>query len=53
MNAPLPEHIRKALETVSLDENPPSGFGRRHKYSDGEAGCAVFGVELVGVGVAL
>lgn len=45
MNAPLPEHIRKALEAVTLDENPQGGFRRRHKYSDGAAGCAVFGVE--------
>jgi hypothetical protein len=52
MNAPLPEHIRKALETVTLDENPQSGFRRRHKYPGGEAGCAVFVVELVRTGVA-
>lgn len=47
MNAPLPEHIRKALETVTLGENPQSGFRRRHKYSGGAAGCAGFGVEPV------
>jgi hypothetical protein len=52
MNAPLPEHIRKALETVTLDENPQSGFRRRHKYSGGVAGCAGFGVEPALVGVA-
>jgi hypothetical protein len=52
MNAPLPEHIRKALETVTLDENSQSGFRRRHKYSGGEAGCAVFVVEFVRMGVA-
>ena len=46
MNAPLPEHIRKALETVTLDEKRRSGFHRRYKYPDGEAGCAVFGVKL-------
>jgi hypothetical protein len=42
MNAPLPEHIRKALETVTLDEKPRSGFHRRYKYPDSKAGCAVF-----------
>ncbi|MDP3797547.1 MAG: hypothetical protein Q8R06_10415 [Polaromonas sp.] len=52
MNAPLPEHIRKALEMVTLDENPQSGFRQRHKYTGGEAGCAVFFVELVRKGVA-
>ena len=52
MNAPLPEHIRKALETVTLDENPQSGFRRRRKYTGGEASCAVFVVELVRTGVA-
>jgi hypothetical protein len=52
MNAPLPEHIRKALATVTLDENPLGGFRRRHKYAGGAAGCAVFGVEPAGQGVA-
>jgi hypothetical protein len=52
MNAPLPEHIRKALETVTLDENPQRGFRRRHKCSGGAAGCAGFGVEPVNRGVA-
>jgi hypothetical protein len=52
MNAPLPEHIRKALETVTLDENPQRGFRRRHKYAGGAAGCAGFGVESAFVGVA-
>ncbi|MDI1269034.1 MAG: hypothetical protein PSV40_08035 [Polaromonas sp.] len=52
MNAPLPEHIRKALETVTLDENLQSGFRRRHKYAGGAAGCAVFGVEPAIRGVA-
>ena len=46
MNAPLPEHIRKALESVSLDDNPRSGLRRSHKYA---VGCAAahraFGVE--------
>jgi hypothetical protein len=53
MNAPLPEHIRRALETVTLDENPQSGFRRRHTYSGGEAGCGIFVFELVRTGVAL
>ena len=44
MNTPLAEHIRKALETVTLDENLRSGFHRRYKYPDSEAGYAVFGV---------
>lgn len=52
MNAPLPEHIRKALETVTLDENPQSGFRPKHKYAGGAAGCAVFGVEPAIRGVA-
>ena len=50
MNAPLPKHIRKALLTVTLDENPPRGFRRRHKYSGGEANCAGFGVQPVAHG---
>lgn len=49
MNAPLPEHIRKALETVTLDDNPQSGLRRRHRYAaNGAAGRAVFGVEQGG-----
>ncbi|WP_219215156.1 hypothetical protein [Variovorax boronicumulans] len=49
MNAPLPEHIRKALETVTLDDNPQSGLRQRHKYAaNGAAGRAVFGVEQGG-----
>ena len=43
MNAPLPEHIRKALETVTLDDNSLCELSRRHKYSGGEADRAVFG----------
>ncbi|MBI2725754.1 MAG: hypothetical protein HYX42_05830 [Polaromonas sp.] len=46
MNAPLPEHIRKALEMVMLDEKSRSGFYQRYKYSGGAADC-VFGVEHV------
>ena len=53
MNAPLPEHIRKSLETVTLDENPQSGFHRRYKYPDSVAGCAVFGFELFSKGGAV
>ena len=52
MNAPLPEQIRKSLETVTLDENSQRGFRRRHKYPDSEAGCAVFGVEPASQGAA-
>ena len=44
MNAQLPEHIRKALETVSLNDNPRCGL--RHNYAaGGEAARRVFGVE--------
>ncbi|MDR7378586.1 hypothetical protein J2X19_003280 [Rhodoferax ferrireducens] len=47
MNAPLPEHIRKALETVTLDDKTHSGLRRRHIYSaGGVAGRTGFGVEL-------
>ncbi|CAN7666783.1 hypothetical protein [Variovorax paradoxus] len=46
MNAPLPEHIRRALETVTLDDNPQRGLRRRHKYdAGGVAGRTGFGVE--------
>jgi hypothetical protein len=57
MNAPLPESIRKALESVTLDDNPRSGLRRRltsaqrklcrsHKYAaHGAAGRRGFGVE--------
>ncbi len=53
MNAPLPEHVRKMLDAVTLDENPQSGFRRRHKYSGSEADCCVFVAELGCLGVAL
>ena len=53
MNAPLPEHIRKALETVTLDENQHRWFRRRHKYDDGVADMAVFGVELFEMGASV
>ena len=52
MNTPLPEHIRKALESVTLDENPPSGFRRRHKYPGGAAGCAGLGIGHSRLGAA-
>ena len=46
MNAPLPESIRKALESVTLDDHPRRGWRRSHRYT---AGCAAarrgFGVE--------
>jgi len=43
MNAPLPESIRKALETVSLDDNPQRGL--QHKYvAGGNAARGGFGV---------
>ena len=31
MNAPLPEHIRRALETVSLDDKYALEHGRLHQ----------------------
>ena len=44
MNAPLPEHIRRALETVTLDDNPRRGL--RHNYvAGGNAARSGFGVE--------
>ncbi|MBO9678810.1 MAG: hypothetical protein J7556_11265 [Acidovorax sp.] len=44
MNAPLPEHIRKALETVTLDDNPQRGL--HHKdVAGGIAARSVFGAE--------
>jgi len=45
MNAPLPESIRKALESMSLDDKPRSSLRRRHKHGrDSAAGPAAFGV---------
>ncbi|WP_311230737.1 MULTISPECIES: hypothetical protein [unclassified Acidovorax] len=45
MNAPLPEHIRRAIETVTLDDNPQSGL--HHKdVAGGNAARSGFGVEL-------
>ena len=46
MNAPLPEAIRKALESASLDDKPRSGLRRSHKYGAGGASArAGLGVE--------
>jgi hypothetical protein len=48
MNAPLPEAIRKALESVSLDDHPRRGWRRSHKCTaDGAAVGGGFGVERV------
>ena len=46
MNAPLPDSIRKALETVTLDDNPQRGL--RHNYAaNGAAGRRGFGVDRI------
>jgi len=49
MNAPLPEHILKALQTVSLDDKLQISLSRRHKSRAGAAGSGL-GVELVAQG---
>ena len=36
MNAPLPDSIRKAMEAVTLDDRPRSGWRRSHREP---AGC--------------
>ncbi|WP_394680381.1 hypothetical protein [uncultured Comamonas sp.] len=49
MNASLPESVRKALETVTLEDN----LQRRLQYKYAAGGAAargVFGDELVGQG---
>jgi len=52
MNAPLPDHVRRALETVTLDDKPRSGL--RHKYTaDGAAVRSGFGIEPFAQGGAL
>lgn len=52
MNAPLPEHIRKALETVSLEDSPHCGL--QHNYAaSGAAGRSGFGVARACKGAAL
>ena len=52
MNAPLPEHIRRALETVTLDDKPRSGL-HHNDTVDGAAGHSGFGVERLCAGGAL
>ena len=52
MNAPLPEHIRKALETVMLDDNPHRGLHHNDTVS-GAAGRSGFGAERACEGGAL
>ena len=48
MNALLPEAIRKALESASLDDKPQGGLRRSHKYRPcGEAAWQVVGVEAI------
>lgn len=44
MNAPLPDHIRCALETVTLDDNPPRGLQHTYRAGD-DAARGGFGVE--------
>ena len=54
MNTPLPDHIRLALETASLDDKPHSGLRRRHIYRMvGAAEHAGFGDERGCTGSAL
>ncbi|MBN8510551.1 MAG: hypothetical protein J0L57_18315 [Burkholderiales bacterium] len=49
MNAPLPESVRKALESYTLDDKPQSGLQRSYKdTASGEAGRGGFGVERAG-----
>ena len=51
MNAPLPEAVRKALETATLDDGPRSGTRRSHTYSAvGAAERTGFGVERFSTG---
>ncbi len=52
MNAPLPESIRQALETVTLDDNPPCGLRLRHKDAGGTAARSGFGAERASEGAA-
>ncbi|WP_160319343.1 hypothetical protein [Paracidovorax avenae] len=46
MNAPLPEHIRRALETVTLEDNPQRGLQHNGAAGGNAARCG-FGVERV------
>ena len=53
MNMPIPDHVRKALETVSLEESAPRALRRRHNYSEGgAAGFTGFGVQRAELGEA-
>jgi hypothetical protein len=48
MNAPLPDTIRKALESVTLDDSPRRGLRHSQRYAVGcEAAHAGFVVERV------
>ena len=52
MNAPLPEHIRKALEIVTLDDKYTLGLHHNDTVS-GAAGRSGFGAERACEGGAL
>jgi len=52
MNAPLPEHIRQALEAVTLEDNPQRGL-QHNDAANGAAGRSGLGVERMGEGGAL
>ncbi|WCM88654.1 hypothetical protein [Acidovorax sp. NCPPB 3576] len=52
MNAPLPEPIRRAIETVTLDDNPHCWL-RHRGATGGAAERCVFGVERAGKGDVL
>jgi hypothetical protein len=45
VNAPLPESVRKALESYTLDDKPRSGLRQSHKdTATGEAGGSAAGL---------
>lgn len=47
MNASLPEHVLRALQSVTLDDKQQRCLSRRHKYEGARAsGCTGFGGEL-------
>ena len=52
MNAPLPESVRRALETVSLEDNLRSRL-QHNDTAGGAAGRRGFGFELAGEGGAV
>jgi len=52
MNAPLPEQIRKALDSVTLDDKPRSGL-QHNCEACGSATCGGFGVQPARQGGAL